>query len=216
MILLLHRHNRHGLGNISLEINNDNINYININYIDKNNEDIEKNKNNISTNLIKINSNEDDILYNLSEINYLKNNMSKSYLKNIYNILFYESKTQIDFRNIFFEKVFDVNANKNDFVELAFKIELEYQDIKDRNYVKSIYEIFDENDNRLYIKSITNNNYLNFSNKLIIDEYIFYNFTKNIEKIKFVIKFQMILSRVIKIFYIKNDNYRLVIKNYGL
>ena len=33
---------------------------------------------------------------------------------------------------------------------------------------------------------------------------------------KFVIKFQMILSRVIKIWYIKNDNYRLVIKNYAL
>ena len=39
------------------------------------------NKNNISTNLIKMNSNEDDILYNSTEIDYLKNNMSKSYLK---------------------------------------------------------------------------------------------------------------------------------------
>ena len=51
------------------------------------------NKNNISTNLIKINSNEDNILYNLSEINYIKNNNSKSYLKNIYNIIFYDEKT---------------------------------------------------------------------------------------------------------------------------
>ena len=39
-----------------------------------------------------MNSNEDDILYNLSEINYIKNNKSKSYLKNIYNILFYNKK----------------------------------------------------------------------------------------------------------------------------
>ena len=84
----MHRHNRHGLGNINLEIDDDDsINYININYIEKNNEDIEKNKNDISTNLIKINSNEDDILYNLSEINYLKNNNSSQYLKNIYFIL---------------------------------------------------------------------------------------------------------------------------------
>ena len=67
---------------------------------------------NISTNLIKINSNEDDIAYNLNEINYLKNNKSTQYLKNIYNILIYESKTQIDFReDIFYEKIFDVNAN---------------------------------------------------------------------------------------------------------
>ena len=42
VILLLYRHNRHGLGNINLEIDDDSINYININYVDKNNEDIEK------------------------------------------------------------------------------------------------------------------------------------------------------------------------------
>ena len=255
--LQLHRHNRHEKGDINLEIDDDNDNYINIDYLDKNNENIEKNKNNISsnlgkidtnkndkstnlgkihtnknnistnlgkidtnknnisTNLIKINSNEDDILYNLSEINYIKNNISKLCLKNVYNILIYESKTQIDFRNIFYEKVFDVNASINDFIEIAFKFELEYQDTDDRNYIKSIYEIFDENDNRLYIKSITNNNYLYFSNKLMIDEYIFYNFTKDIKKIKFVIKFQMILSRVIKIYFIRNDNYRLILKHYS-
>ena len=241
----MHRHNRHGKGNINLEIDDDSINYININYVNKNilnyiktnkenitsnlenitsnleniTSNLEKtdaNENDISTSLIKINSNEDDILYNSSEINCIKNNISKAYLKNIYNILIYDKKTQIDFRNLFYEKVFDVNASINDFIEIAFKFELEYQDTDDRNYIKTIYEIFDENDNGLYIRSITNNNYLYFSNKLIIDENIFYNFIKNVKKIKFVIKFQMILSRVIKIWYIKNDNYRLVMKNYGL
>ena len=68
----------------------------------------------------------------------MKKNKSTQYLKNVYNILFYDKKTQIDFRNSFYEKVFDVNANKNDFVEIAFKIELEYQDTDDRHYVKSI------------------------------------------------------------------------------
>ena len=93
---------------------------------------------------------------------------------------------------------------------------LEYEFISERNYVKTIYEIFDENYNSLYIKSATNSEYSYFSNKVIIDEYIFYNFTKNIKKIKFVIKFQMVISEIIKIYYIKNDNYRLVLKNYGL
>ena len=60
---------------------------------------IDTNKNDISTNLININTNEDNIAYNLKEINYIKNNNSKSYLKNIYNISFYDSKTQIDFKN---------------------------------------------------------------------------------------------------------------------
>ena len=100
---------------------------------------IDTNKNDISTNLININTNEDNLAYNLSEINYIKNNISKPYLKNIYNILFYESKTQINFRGIFFEKVFDVNTNKNDFIETNFKIDLQYEDISERNYVKTIY-----------------------------------------------------------------------------
>ena len=152
----------------------------------------------------------------MSEINYIKNSISKPHLKNVYNILFYESKTQIDFRNLCYENVFDVNANKNDFIEMNFEIDLLYNDTYDRNYVKTIYEIFDENDNSLYIKSINNNKYLYFSNRIIADENIFYNFTKNVKSIKFVIKFQMILTQVIKIWYIKNDNYRLVIKNYGL
>ena len=116
----------------------------------------------------------------------------------------------------FYEKVIDVNANKNDFVEMNVKIDLEYEDISERNYVKTIYEILDENDNSLYVKLIINNEYSYFSNRLIVDENIFYNFTKNVKKIKFLIKFQILLPRVIKIWYIKNDNYRLVIKNYGL
>ena len=79
--------------------------YKKINLISVNNNlgDIENNiltnKNNISTNLIKINSNEDDILSNSSEILNIKNNKSKSYLKNIYNILFYDSKKQISFKD---------------------------------------------------------------------------------------------------------------------
>ena len=126
-------------------------------------------------------------------------------------------KTQIDFRkDIFFQKIFDVNANKNDFIEMKFKIDLQYDDISKRNYVKTIYQLLDENNNSLYIKSINNNKYSYFSNRVIVDEDIFLNFTKDIKKIKFVIKFQMLLSRVIRLYYIKNDNYRLTIKNYGL
>ena len=216
--LQLHRHNRHGAGNINLEIDDDNENYISVDYIDRNNEErINTNKNDISTNLVKINSNEDDILYNLSEINYIKNNNSKSYLKNIYNILFYDKKTQISFikDDIFYEKVFELNANKNDFLEMKFKIDLQYDDISERNYIKTIYQLLDENDNSLYIKSINNNEYSYFSNRVIIDENIFYNFNKDIKKIKFFIKFNKLLSsRVIYLYYIKNDNYRFILKHY--
>ena len=116
----------------------------------------------------------------MSEINYLKNNKSTQYLKNVYNILFYESKTRINFRNIFYEKVFDVNANKNDFVEMNFKISLQYESISERSYVKTIYELFDENNDSLYIKSVNSNDYQCYSNKIFINENIFYNFNKNV------------------------------------
>ena len=220
--LQLHRHNRHGVGNINLEIDDDNENYINVDYIDRNNEgnneQVDTNTRDISNNLIKINSNEDDILSNSSEINNIKKNSSKSYLKNVYNILFYNHNEQVSFKDqIFYEKEFDVNASINDFIEINFKIGLEYRNIKDQNYVKNTYEILDENDNRLYIKTISNDEYSYFSNKVIIDENIFYTFTKNIKKIKFVIKFQKLsASRVIYLYYMKNDNYRLTIKNYGV
>ena len=154
----------------------------------------------------------------MNELNNIKNNSSKSYLKNVYNILFYDSKKQINFKDeIFYEKVFDIDASINDFIEIKFKIGLEYRRINDRNYVKNIYGILDENDNSLYIKSASNNEYSYFSNRVIIDENIFYNFTKNVKKIKFIIKFQKISSTcIIYLYYIKNDNYRLTIKNYGV
>ena len=216
--LQLHRHNRHGAGNINLEINDDNENYINIDYLDRNNDErINTNKNNISTNLIYIRDNEDNIASNLNEINYLKKNKHTQYLKNVYNILFYNNNEQISFKDqVFYEKIFELNANKNDFLEMSFKIELEYRNINDRNYVKNIYQILDVNDNSLYIKTISNNEYLYFSNKLIIDENIFYTFTKNVKKIKFIIKFQKLsASRVIYLHYIKNQNYRFILKHYS-
>ena len=99
---------------------------------------------------------------------------------------------------------------------MSFKIELEYRNINDRNYVKNIYEILDENNNRLYIKTISNDEYSYFSNKVIINEKIFYNFTNNILKLKILIKFQKLSStRVIYLYYIKNDNYRLILKHFG-
>ena len=188
---------------------------MNIDNISTNSAKIKNKENSISSNLIGINTNEDSITYNSSEIDNIKK-ISKSYLKNIYNISFYDKKTQIDFKNLFHEKLFDVSGNINDFIEMNFKMTLEYENIVQRNYVNTIYEIFDENDNSLYIKYGSINEYSYFSNKLTINENVFYNFTKNVKKINFVIKFQMVIPGIIKIWYIKNDNYRLVIKNYGL
>ena len=50
---------------------------------------------------------------------------------------------------------------------MYFKIDLEYEDILEINYVKTIYEIFNENENRLYVKSINDNRYLHFQIELL-------------------------------------------------
>ena len=203
-------------------------NFLNIKYYKKTNlisvnnnlDDLENtiltNKNNISTNLIRINSNEDDILSNSSKIDYIKNNNSKSYLKNLYNISFYDSKKQISFKDgIFYEKIFTIDAKQNDFIEINFKMLLEYENINEKIYVNTVYEILDDNNNSLYISTINNNDYQYFSNKISIKENIFYNLIKNVKNIKFIIKFVMTTARVIKIWYIKNDNYRLILKHYS-
>ena len=69
----MHRHNRHGVGNINLEIDDDNENYINIDYVDRK---VDTNTADISTNLGKINTNVADISSNLgksdSNINVIK------------------------------------------------------------------------------------------------------------------------------------------------
>ena len=73
-------------------------------------------------NLISVNNNlgdlENTILSNSSKINNIK---SSIYLKNIYDILFYDSKTQVDFKILFYEKLFNLNAKENDFIEINFK-----------------------------------------------------------------------------------------------
>ena len=169
----------------------------------------------VNNNLVDIEnnilSNKNNISTNLNEINYLKSN--KSYLKNIYNILFYDEKTQIDFRGIFYEKNFAIDAKQDDFIEINLKMLLEYENINEKIYVNTIYEILDENNNSLYISAINNNDYQYFSNKVSIKENIFYNFTKNVKNMKFRIKFVMTAVKVIKIWYINNNNYyRFILK----
>ena len=98
---------------------------------------------NIEDSLNTVNNISADISNNSSEIDYIKNNISKSYLKNIYNISFYDEKTQVNLSEIFYEKIFAIDAKQNDFIELNLKMLLEYEIINDKNHVNIIYEIFD-------------------------------------------------------------------------
>ena len=160
-------------------------------------------------------SNKNNISTNVREIDYIKNNISESYLKNIYIISFYDEKTQVNLSELFYEKIFPIDTKQNDFIEINLNMLLEYENINERIYVSTIYEILDENNNSLYISQINNNYYSYFSNKVSIKESIFYNFTKNVEKIKFRITFVMTSIRDIKIWYINDNNYRFILKHYS-
>ena len=116
-------------------------NYIDIVYDDNINTSLTNiNENAISSNLTKITDNENNISSNLTKIQEL--NQNKTYFKNLENILFYDKKTQVDFRNLFFEKIFKVNTKQNDFIELNLKMLLEYEDMSERIYANTYYEIF--------------------------------------------------------------------------
>ena len=188
-------------------------NTIQIKYLDNTNSKMETD---ISNNLINININEDNIAINKGEIDYLEKN--KIYLKNLYNELFHNEKTKIVFSNdkYFYEKVFDDNYSINDFIEIYFDFILEIDNISNINYVKIRYQIFDEDDNRIHIKTGDLNNYNYFSNNIIIDDKIFYNFTKNTKKIKMNIKFQLIVYKNIILHYLTNENFnRFILKHYS-
>ena len=128
---------------------------------------------NIQDSLNTVNNISSDISNNSSEIDYLKNNMSKSFLRNIYNISFYNEKTKVDLSEIFYEKIFAIDAKQNDFIEINLKMLLEYENTNEKNYVSIIYQILDENNISLYFSQVNNNDYQYFSNKLSINENIF-------------------------------------------
>ena len=169
----------------------------------------------IQDSLNTVNNISSDISNNSSEIDYLKNNMSKSFLKNIYNISFYDEKTEVYLSEIFYEKIFAIDAKQNDFIEINLKMLLEYENITEKNYVSIIYQILDENNISLYFSQINNNDYRYFSNKLSINENILYNFTESFEKIIFRITYVTTTVRNIKIWYLNDNNYRFILKHYS-
>ena len=182
--------------------------------ISNNLEKIDTNKNNISNNLGKIDTNKSNISSNLGKLKESKQN--KIYLKNISYDIFYNKDTQINFSNDqpFFEKEYNILFRKNDFIEIYFRILLNYVNNNHMNYVKSLYKILNGN-TVLYERIIDHSNYSFSNNYLTIDEKFFYNFNEDIENIKFTIKFEMTELYVIRLFYNKRNNNRLILKHFG-
>ena len=87
---------------------------------------------------------------------------------------------------------------------------LNHVNINYKNYVKSIYKILNDKI-VLYEQIIDHRNYSSFNNYLTIDEKFFYNFNEDIENIEFTMKFEITESYVIRLFYSKRNNNRLIL-----
>ena len=171
--LQLHRHNRHGTGNINLEID-DNENCINIDYVDRNNNG---NDEKISTNLEKINTNVADISSNLGIINTNKSNIASNLKKittNASNLEIINNITKtIMLKNIYFTDFdsknealvrdllhFDTTIKrarftgihrafmkyyfkKDDIIEIDCKLLLSHSTYEYANYISLFYTLFE-------------------------------------------------------------------------
>ena len=155
-----------------------------------------------------------DSLNNVNSISTRVDSLEKSlYLKNLLNILYHEIDLKIS--HIFFEKTYTINAKRNDFVEIYFKMLLNYNNISDSNYVTTNYILYDDNNNELYSQSYKNSEYILNSNiAILLNNTFYYNFDSDTNNLKIVISFSMTRSNL-NITYSSVNTNRLIIKHYG-
>ena len=136
-------------------------------------------------------------------------------LKNIYNILFYDERDQINFKGIFFNKTFELNIKKNDFIEIDLRMLLDYENIKEAHIVITEFKLYNDNDEQIYTATYNNGDSITYKNFVFINKHIFYNFDKDTKNLKIVIEFRMIRVEVVKIWYEPKNLDRFILKHYG-
>ena len=157
----------------------------------------------------------EDSLNTVNSITSKIDNLGKNiYLKNLYNILYHDSDKRIS--HFFYDKTFLLNAKRNDFIEVYFKLQLEYDDISNAKNVTTNLIFFNiSNGQTLYSKSYSNNKYLtNTNNIILINDSINYNFDIDINKVKIAITFSTTTN--LNITYKSINNHRLIVKHYTL
>ena len=135
-------------------------------------------------------------------------------LKNIINILFYNDKKQIDFKNNFFDNKFNLNIKKDDFIEIDLRMLLEYTNIDNSNIIITEFRLYDD-DEQLYIATYNNGDHISHKNLVFINKNIFYNFEKDVSNLRVKIFFYMLRSDIVKIWYEPKNLDRFIIKHDG-
>ena len=136
-------------------------------------------------------------------------------LKNIINILFYNDKKQIDFKNNFFDNKFNLNIKKDDFIEIDLRMLLEYTNIVNSNIIITEFRLYDDNDDRLYTATYNNGDNISHNNLVFINKNIFYNFEKDVQNLRIKIFFYKLRSEIVNIWYEPKNLDRFIIKHYG-
>ena len=160
-----------------------------------------------------------DIQDSLDNVKNISNDLEKIEnsikLKNIKNILFYDERDQINFKGIFFNKTFELNIKKNDFIEIDLRLLLDYENIKEAHIVITEFKLYNDNDEQIYISTYNNGDSISYKNFVFLNKYIFYNFEKDTKNLKIIIEFRMTRVEVVKIWYEPKNTDRFIIKHYG-
>ena len=122
------------------------------------------------------------------------------YLKNLFTLLFYDSKKQISFTNDFYTKIFNVNAIKDDFLELKFKNIFRIDNLNLTQNIEFTCALLDDHSNQLFKFTKKLSQFKRISNKyILININILYYFIKNVKSIKFVIKFNLLIFPIYRV-----------------
>ena len=157
----------------------------------------------------------EDSLNNVNSISTRVDNLEKSvYLKNLYNILYRDNDIKVS--HFFYDKTFLLNAKRNDFIEVYFKLQLEYDDISNAKDVDTNFILYNmDNGQELFSKSYNNEDYIGITNaEIILNNAFHFNFDNDVAKLKIAITFSWTRSNLNITYKSVNAN-RLIIKHYG-
>ena len=156
-----------------------------------------------------------DSLNTVNNITSRIDNIEKGlYLKNLFNTLYHDDDIKVS--HIFFDKTYLLNAKKDNFLEIYFKLLLKYDDISNAKYVDTNFIFYDmSNGQQLFSISYNNSDYIsNTNNVILLNNAIQYNFDIDVNKLKIAITFSF-KEKVLNILYQSINSNCLIVKHYG-
>ena len=151
--------------------------------------------------------------YKKTNLISVNNNLTN--LKNVYNIRYYDYKKEIKFNESFFNKTFNLDFKKDDFIDIDLKIKLKYEDINDSKIINTGIKLYNDRGEEIFESNYNNKDAISYSNFVFLNKNILYNFIEDTKFFKIIIKFEFLqIKSIKKIYYIPTNNDRLYLKHY--